>query len=256
MLNKNIITELENNNNIAFFCDISLNNENFHFTTHHDNIKLNETEHLSGIDDFLIQFEKISQHTQNWIKIALKEDILTKFAFINSGKIKIFVQSLNSGERHDIFNGIILNAKIENQNLATIAFSSYLITLSQEFGDFFSKTCRAEFGDSLCKKDLTSYTFQTKVLSVNNQYQIKIELEKEDGFFTNGYAILKSENLEFKTKILIHVNNILTILSLCPFKITENLDITLILPCGKTISDCKKFNNIVNFRGEPFIAED
>ena len=74
---------------------------------------------------------------------------------------------------------------------------------------------------------------------------------KDDGFFLGGYIEIIENNIQFKTKIINHKNNEISILTNYNFK--ENQDIKLIQPCRKTLNDCKTFNNVINFRGQPFI---
>lgn len=130
-----------------------------------------------------------------------------------------------------------------------------------------SPSCRANLGDSRCKVNLAPYTFEASVYSVSadNRTIVSLDLNQDTGYF--GYGILtftSGENLNLSMEVKIHTrqgspNAALIVLQLpMPFPIatgSPSETFTIVAGCGKRfIEDCKtKFDNVVNFRGEPHV---
>lgn len=118
----------------------------------------------------------------------------------------------------------------------------------------FSKTCRANFGDRRCRVNKMLHIYQYRIIEIRGKVVIVSNMDKEDGYFLGGDAFFQEPVLSFK--ILGHFQNKIEMGSPLPEKIKSNYLITLIAGCDKKfITCCNKFNNAVNFRGEPFIPD-
>lgn len=160
----------------------------------------------------------------------------------------------NTIHKQQIFLGIITDIKNENDYI-TIFFDSILKKLNQETGTFFSSTCRAEFGDFRCKKSLTGNEYNAKITQIISDRNFICDVIQSD-IFTNGYCEFTSgANVGFKSKIVKYFNGEVAILLPVLHEININDEIKLTTGCNKTLSDCKKFDNIINFRAEPFIKK-
>jgi uncharacterized phage protein (TIGR02218 family) len=116
----------------------------------------------------------------------------------------------------------------------------------------FSKTCRASFGDHRCKVDKELYRQVYEIAEMNTKSVIIANIDKEDCYFNNGDAIFGAE--QFRAKIQSHFRDNIELDTLIPDNIKDFKNITLITGCDKNfITCCNKFNNAVNFRGEPLI---
>ena len=134
--------------------------------------------------------------------------------------------------------------------------SSYL--LNQNLLEVYSKTCRAKLGDEKCGFVLKS---EESIVESYCGNILVISSNKPDGYFTQG----RVEYLNVSIKILKHVggklfleNNIKDSLS-CNINYNSSdikLELFNVFPCcDKLLKTCyNKFNNIKNFRGEPFIV--
>lgn len=165
--------------------------------------------------------------------------------------LKIYRKIENELIYEDFLNGFITKFESLDENRVKIYFKSKILKLDQEIGEFFSPICRAEFCDAKCKKDISEYIHLVKILDIVNIFEYKIEMEKEDNFFLGGIISIPEKN--FKTKIIYHLKNIIKLAILPYFQINQGDFVSLIQPCNKTMESCKKFNNIINFRAEPFI---
>jgi uncharacterized phage protein (TIGR02218 family) len=117
----------------------------------------------------------------------------------------------------------------------------------------YSKTCRANFGDDRCCIDKTLYSTRIKIREIIGYNVILENIDKENGYFTGGSARIHPY---FYGKILSHNRNTIKLDQIVGDK-PHMYDTILLSPaCDKKfITCCNKFNNAVNFRGEPSIPD-
>lgn len=128
--------------------------------------------------------------------------------------------------------------------------------LQQQIGELYTPSCRATFGDTRCKVNKAAYTFPGTVNYVyNNRTFAATDIIQADGYFEYGIVTWTSGlniglSMEVKTYT---VGNIVLQLPM-PYNIGIADTFNIVAGCGKRIiEDCKtKFNNVVNFRGEPY----
>jgi uncharacterized phage protein (TIGR02218 family) len=132
-----------------------------------------------------------------------------------------------------------------------------VIKYNQSLLQMFSKTCRANFGDSRCKISIEQYSVRSQVIDTSGVI-LKCTLNGFDnGYFKNGIlTVTDIKNNQFKFKILSHIENNIEIESNITFDFTKNQWVVLSPECDKSYKTCcYYFNNAVNFRGEPFIPK-
>ena len=120
--------------------------------------------------------------------------------------------------------------------------------------EIYSAGCRASLGDGFCKLKLIPIIGEvTKVIS-NNSW-IDNSLTQENSYFNYGKVRFVTGKNALKEVEVKEFNNkeIVTILSL-PYNIEIGDEYEITVGCDKKFSSCVgKFNNAVNFRGEPHI---
>ncbi len=144
-----------------------------------------------------------------------------------------------------------------------LSFTLYLepqsIKYNQSLLKKFSKTCRANFGDAKCKIDIKLYQKTFEIINVLGHLVTFKDSREENGYFNNGQAIL-GDNL-FQARILHHSLessnvSVIELDKLIPEQFLQCKHIMLATSCDKKfITCCNRFNNALNFRGEPFIPE-
>ncbi len=141
-----------------------------------------------------------------------------------------------------------------NQQMFTAEVRGLTQHLSQTIGEVYSPSCRAVLGDARCKRSLASFTITTTVTEITNNQTFKASaLTQAAGYFTGGEVQWTSGNnagrrmevKEFAAKQIV--------LALPMGKSIQAGDgFKVIAGCDKTRETCRsKFNNILNFRGEP-----
>lgn len=140
--------------------------------------------------------------------------------------------------------------------------------LESNFGVLTSRSCRVnEFADDFCKKDPTGTVgglHITKTLTVSSvtdtRHIVLTRVEAvPDDFYTNGKITgLTGNNEDISREILSasgfgtgYVN--VTLRRPFPLVVAAGDTFSLVAGCNRTLDRCRYFENVVNFRGEPFI---
>ena len=133
------------------------------------------------------------------------------------------------------------------------------LLLQKGKASYFSQSCRANFGDELCKVDISKFSINGIVqgfsVAKNEIYDDGLLLENLERKFDGGTLLIEGESylvlnaksgvvkLFFEGAIECKVLRVGT-----PFKLLQR--------CNKTIKMCtEEFNNACNFCGEPFIFD-
>lgn len=121
-------------------------------------------------------------------------------------------------------------------------------------GNCYSYDCRAKFGDQFCKKKLSDYSFEGSVTFIKDSYSFVDEKRNEpDDYFSKGLIIFETGEYIDKTYNIRSFNNKIIILEQA-LRLGIGDKFKIIAGCDKTLDSCsKKFDNVLNFRGEPFI---
>jgi uncharacterized phage protein (TIGR02218 family) len=126
--------------------------------------------------------------------------------------------------------------------------------LMSNVSQVFSNNCRANLGDEFCKfKPVWIEGVVTKVLGKNSW--IDDSLNQDNGYFNYGIVRFKTggnAGNSFEVKEFLE-KRVTTCLSL-PYPIEVGCEYQIMVGCDKKFLSCVgKFNNAVNFRGEPFL---
>lgn len=141
-----------------------------------------------------------------------------------------------------------------NQQMFTAEVRGLTQHLSQTIGEVYSPSCRAVLGDARCKRSLASFTVTTAVTTVtNNQTFTAAALTQAAGYFTGGEVQWTSGNNAGRRMEVKEFASKQIVLALPMGKSIQAGDgFKVIAGCDKTRETCRtKFNNILNFRGEP-----
>lgn len=141
--------------------------------------------------------------------------------------------------------------------------------LQQAIGPVTSKTCRARLGDDACTVDLAPYTFNFTVTSVasNQVFTASAAVQADEYFVEGSVEFTSGENGpgRYSQKVKVFDSGVFTTAIPMPFPVAIGDTFIAIAGCQKRhertsdnpggISDCvDKFDNILNFQGEPHLA--
>lgn len=128
--------------------------------------------------------------------------------------------------------------------------------LSQNVGELYSPTCRATLGDSKCGINLTGYTVTSTVSAVDGRSRfIDTARTQDSGYFANGTVQFTSgANQGLKMEVKQFAGGVFTLSLPMPYAIVAGDHYTAVAGCDKRFNSCiARFNNAVNFRGEPHV---
>ena len=148
-----------------------------------------------------------------------------------------------------------------NETIIKIELRGITQKLQQNVGIVSSKTCRARLGSttgaSKCLKDLTAFTHSLTVTSVTDRRTFACTLDGSDypsDYFGEGLAVwLTGNNAGLTSKIRTFAAGVFTLVLPVTFTIQVGDTFTGIAGCRKRLEeDCRdKFDNVLNFQGEP-----
>lgn len=128
--------------------------------------------------------------------------------------------------------------------------------LQQTIGELYSPSCRATFGDARCGVNLATYTFTGTVETVASNRQFTDSgLVNANGYFEYGLITWTGGlNVGLSMEVKTYTVGAVLLQLPMPYPVQVGDNFSLVAGCGKRIiEDCKtKFNNVVNFRGEPY----
>jgi len=121
----------------------------------------------------------------------------------------------------------------------------------------FSKTCRANFGDDKCSITLGDYKKTYEIKSIRSKVITLSNIEKTTGYYNQGWAQFENElETPVKYRIISHYKKEIELEENIPEDLLAQKYVSLLVACDKNfITCCNKFNNAINFRGEPTIAK-
>lgn len=126
--------------------------------------------------------------------------------------------------------------------------------LSQTIGSVYSPTCRAILGDNRCRVPLERFTINAEVSEVFSSNSFYADtLQQNADYFTGGeVSWLSGANASIKMEVKEFSNGVVTLALPMGKCITSGDSFSIIAGCDKCKDTCiNKFNNIINFRGEP-----
>lgn len=131
--------------------------------------------------------------------------------------------------------------------------------MSQQIGELTSPLCRVKrLGDERCKIDIEDYTFTSTVVSITSLRLITFTDAHATGYFDYGIVRFTSGlnagiEKEIKSSVLVSGDNEITLQEAFPYEIEPGDIAELEAGCDRKITTCSvKFDNVVNFRGEPY----
>ena len=240
------------------------NNQEIGFTTHDNDIKINGFNYLSKA---LIRYDTIQKSTnllREFDEIAgiidhefIKENDILKGKFDNALLSIYLVNYKNIKQpQHLLKQGYISNIRYSNEQFYA-NISPLTEKLDSNITQSFSPYCRAKFCDERCKLDKSIYTKIGQIHKIISRNSFLDEDRSEDNYYYNFGMIkfLSGKNKGIGLEISNFYNKVIEII--LPPLIELNLGdkYEIIAGCDKNFLTCiNKFNNAINFRGEPHIS--
>ena len=123
----------------------------------------------------------------------------------------------------------------------------------------YANWCRADFCDPKCGLKAADYTFAGTVTAINEDGSIAVDVQKDSYYFNYGlltFSSGKCKDCLYDIKDYTVKDGIVYVLPFLPFddEVQVGDTISLLAGCDGNLDTCiQKFNNVANFRGEPYI---
>lgn len=158
------------------------------------------------------------------------------------------------------------NLTIKDFNKIEIELRGFNQKLNNPVTNEYSRTCRARLFDGKCGLKRNNFVNISMVSEVENNLTFIIpaingtpeRFKNGDFTITSGEAKNQKGNIRSCKLVVIEGQEYFKIemRRAIPSKIKNGDSINIYPGCDKTISNCKIYNNIDNFRGEPYIPGD
>ena len=230
--------------------DIELSNKLYRSGIIITNISVNN---LSKTDDILIQTANIYNQKPICIEKLLQSKVKIRIMLENHQQTQNPISSI-------IFSGYVSQVT-KNNDLLDILISPSMSHLNHSIGELFSPFCRECFGSKKCGVNIENYKAHGKILKIISDDCFYGDHQNDNatpkGYYKYGLIKFLNGNLA-GINIQIKDESEGTVYILKNTKLLNvNDEFIIYAGCNKTMTTCKnKFNNVINFRGEPFIEEN
>jgi len=160
-----------------------------------------------------------------------------------------------------LMKGIISVFSITDKGLGDFEIRGLLTRGNARVGEYYSAECRADLGDTRCGVALASYQDTATVVSVTSDTSFVVDPagSPANGFYSFGLITFNTGNnagrtMEILSQAAESGNQRIKLPLAFPYRPEVGDTLTLTAGCDHRTTTCKtKFNNLLNFRGEPFV---
>jgi len=148
-----------------------------------------------------------------------------------------------------------------NENGFAVEILTDVQRLQQLTGELASKTCRADHGDARCGFNLATVTVTGTITSVTDARVFADSARTEaDDHFTHGVLTWTTGNnngLSMEVMGYTGTGGVFALFQPMPYEVQVGDTYSVPEGCDKLFVTCRDdFNNVVNFRGEPYIPNE
>lgn len=254
MIDVNFLNSLQNGGNICYLIDIKCINTNIYLTSGDIDTIFNNNVYSSGYFVKTFQLNDIEQNGEISMEIVKNDNINVE----ELSSSRVFIRILTSDNKSIIiFSGFISSIKYTEHSLVINVLPN-IAKLNYSIGELFSPLCRECLGSDKCRVKLDDYKSTGIITSIisNDCFIGNHQLNKATNTGYYQYGIIKflsgklsGISMQIKDEkdgkiYLLQQTNLISI----------NDKYEIFAGCDKTLKTCKeKFNNTLNFRGEPYI---
>ena len=176
---------------------------------------------------------------------------------LSNSYIEVFLINLANRFEEKIIlkTGWLGEIKYSQQNF-TAEVHSLSAKTNNIIGKCYSSSCRAELGDKFCKVNLKNYSFYGEITMIleDNSFIDSSRIEPDDYFYQGILIFISGNNRNHKYSVKCYKESKITIDILFDLKLEMGDKYMITIGCDKQIDSCiNKFNNALNFRGEPYV---
>ena len=260
MINENFITDIKNGKSVYYLVEIEQQNDCIYLTSSDFDIKIdNNGDKRNYIGGHILNNLSLNDLEKiGGIIIQILQSNEFNIEEIVNAKITIKMTTINT--TITFFRGFV-GSIITDNNFFEITIFSNLAKLNYSIGQLYSPICRECLGSDKCKVNLNNYKTSGQITEIisydciigNHQENFQTQI----GYYKYGMIKFLTGKLRgISMQIKDEENGKIYLL-----QNTKLLNIgdeyEIFAGCDKTTNCCKnKFNNLINFSGEPYINKN
>ena len=263
LINEKIIKEIENGCQIVHLIEFKTSNIQYYFNTSDIDLLFNNKIYYNGYETIKTQFDNLENKSSFSIKLLNSyNDIKIDIETLLMSSVIIRLATIKNEEVlsiFTIFSGFVDSIKREEE-IFNINLLSNIAKLNKPITSLFSPICRECLGNAKCGIEINNYKTNgkiTEILSQNSFIGTHQQNKKTSiGYYRYGTIKMTTGKLkDFSLQLRDEKEGQVILLQNTKLLVVGD-EYEIFAGCDKTTKTCKeKFNNIINFRGEPFINE-
>lgn len=238
----------------VFGFDVELENgKKLYLTNHSQNFTLGEVTY-TAYSSLEITKAHFNDSAHDWVEIRgnYENGAIEILDIIKNAKVKISLIFIKQQLIEAIATLFCFNVHKENIHFV-LNLKSQIHNLEKNVTKFYSKTCRANLGDKDCGVDLNAISQTVRISNISGT-TIFLDIDKQLGYY--DYGKVHFSDTSKPILIIRQTTNSLILAEAVPPEFCRVTEVRISPGCNKTIETCcNKFNNVLNFRGEPFLPE-
>ncbi|WP_313991487.1 DUF2163 domain-containing protein [uncultured Selenomonas sp.] len=175
----------------------------------------------------------------------------------DNAKIRIFVCDYEHTDNRFILREGVVGKITAGKTAFKAEIRGLMDAYQQQVGRTYQRKCRAHLGDAACKCSITQDITTGKVTAIREDGSIFTDVSRADDFFTYGVVTFLSgmnKGASYEVEQSVARNGQIYFFSPPMHEVIIGDTFRIVPGCNGEPSTCKKrFNNFVNFRGEPYI---
>ena len=184
-----------------------------------------------------------------------EEDIF--LGVYDNAKIRIFICDYEHTENHFILREGTVGKITVGKTAFKAEIRGLMDAYQQQVGQTYQRKCRARLGDAQCQCSIVNDTVTGRVTAVRADGSIFTDVSRADDFFTYGVLTFSSglnKGASYEVEQSLARNGQIRFFSPPLHEIVVGDTFHLVPGCNGEPDTCKKrFHNLINFRGEPYI---
>jgi uncharacterized phage protein (TIGR02218 family) len=246
----------------------TLNRAPLYFTDHDEDVPFDGKVYIStkSFSASAVQTTINSAAANLEISVLTDDDFISRSDLENgiydNAKAQLLILDYLATDREPIgvFKGIVLGIDFPVANGANISLSGNFGRAAKNNTEKYSATCRANFGDERCKVDTSLYTEAFTVDTAGRQTFTASELvtgvDNKYKFGTVLWTTGRNAGVATEVANTEAGNGRVNLYFRTPYPIEVGDEGTITQGCQYTLAACIAYNNVPNYRGEPFIPGD
>lgn len=232
-------------------------------TDHDEEITFEGNVYLSrlGFDRTAVE-SKLDLSVANMELLGVIDPSLVSIEDVEAGRLdfaemRVFLVNWMDPDGHgpiDLRYGTLGEVRTSDSGLFVAELRGITQPYNQVQGEVTTPECRAQLGDHRCKVDLSNHQWEGEVESATTRSMFVVADAPTEDYNDGLCKFLSGSNAGKTLEVSTLVNGHVTLKFPAPLPIEAGVEVRLVQGCDRRPSTCRdRYNNIVNFRGEPFL---